>query len=268
VRRSNTRACDLLLMVGLAWLPTACGGDECQRGEVRCSENAAQYCDYREESDQLIWFSESCGAAFCKLSNDPASPKPFCAKSAEPDPRCAASVYFEYCEGNQVIGCHQGYVEHTVDCTTGEIFGPGYWMGPPANACVAQDNAALCVLSSEPNPACPTDTIATAEFPPYRSVCDGDKALMCFYEYVALVQATCPAGGTCVTEEYSSFCALTSAPDPECPASTNDYAMQPSFCRNGVTEYCNAGWIIRQDTCTSGTQCVDTPHGYSICQAI
>ena len=264
VRWSNTTARDLLLMVGLAWLPTACGGDECQRGEVRCSDNAAQVCDYRTESDQLDWSTNDCGAAFCKLSNDPGSPRPFCAKSMEPDPRCASSAYFEFCDGNQVIGCHQGYVEHTVDCTTGETFGPGYQVGPSANACVAQADAAQCVLSSVPNPACPTDTVATPELAPLRDVCDGDNVLICFYEFAEQVE-NCPTGGTCVPDKY--FCALATAPDPECPIIV-PAGFDPSFCRNGVMEHCRDGWVIREDTCATGTRCVDGSSGQATCQVI
>jgi len=271
VRWSNMWACDLLLLAGLAWLAPGCLSDECRRGEVRCNDNRAQSCDFASsDSDRLEWLGTDCGTAFCKLSNDPASPKPFCAQSADPDPRCAASTYFEFCDGNQVIGCHQGYVEHTVDCQTGRTFGPGYWMSPMTiGECVAQESAALCVLSATPNPVCPTDTVATVEWAPFRSVCDGNQVLTCFYEYVASVDQTCPASGACVaaeSTEFPPFCALENTVDPQCPASAIAGA-QPSFCRNDAIEFCESGWVTREEPCESGTRCVDAGGGFSYCQA-
>jgi len=266
VRWSN-RTRNLLLTAALVSLCTACGGDECRRGEARCDDNVAEYCDYASsDSGILRWLGTDCGAAYCKLSKDPASPHPFCAKSAEPDPRCVPASDFEFCEGNQVTGCHQGYVEHTVDCTTGAVFGPAYWMNPvTVGACVGHERTALCVPSSEPNGACPTNTTASAGFTTLRSVCAGNQILSCFYEYLVQIDATCSASGACVSIGDVHFCALETATNPSCPA-TAMAGAEPSFCRNGIIEFCTSGWVIREEVCAAGTTCVNMSGGFAVCQ--
>ena len=262
VTPTHTFVLGLLGFVAALGLFAGCrDSDECAAGQVRCNGNSAEYCDLpSSDSGTLRWITSDCGDGVCKLSNDSDSPHPFCATTANPDPRCEAKGEFEFCEGNQVMGCHQGYIEHTVNCTTGDSFGPPYRMSPSTTGfCVSQDGAALCAASTEPDPACPKDTVATATSAPMRIVCSGEKRLNCFYGWVAFAES-CPMGGTCVPHEYP-FCALTKTSEPECPID----AAEASFCRNGVTEHCRYGWITWEDRCEAGTKCTMSPAGYAIC---
>jgi hypothetical protein len=84
-------------------------GDECAAGQVRCNGNSAEYCDLSSsDSGTLRWITSNCGDVVCTLSTDSDSPHPFCATTANPDPRCEAKGEFEFCEANQVMGCHHG----------------------------------------------------------------------------------------------------------------------------------------------------------------
>jgi hypothetical protein len=235
--------------------------DECELGQARCNGNAAQYCDTaNSDSDRLVWTGADCGDGYCKLSTDSNSPKPFCATTETPDPRCSDGQDVEFCDGNVVIGCHQGYVEHSVDCRTGDSFGPRRRISPmPTGYCVAKEGAALCALASEPNPACPTDTVATAMTEPVRTVCAGDKLLTCFYEWAVLTE-DCPTGGACVPHEYP-FCALSQTREPECL----ENSAESAFCRNGLIEHCRYGWIVWEEACEGDTSCAMTSVGTPMC---
>jgi hypothetical protein len=251
--RSGKRRVICSVLVALAIASNGCNFDECPRDAVRCNGKLAQECVPRGSDDPtLAWYTTDCGDGYCHLStsSDPGDRDPFCAQTVEPDPNCAAkagATDFLYCNGNEVIACHQGYVESTFDCSTGQTWGDAVRTGSPRTAwgyCVTMSTSVSCAVEPMPDPLC-------SNVPADTGVCDGNRLLICTDGYV--VEAyPCPSTGTCVPNEHRAFCAMTSTPEAACPLDATGYYI----CKDGLVSQCEYGYVVyQQKPCPTGWTC-------------
>jgi hypothetical protein len=218
---------------------------------VRCENNRAEVCQSQETGDGSIyvWSRTDCGEGSCQLSRE-AQPFPFCTIGKQPDARCALASESSLCEGNVLLGCHDGFLVSSTDCSGGPseiISGPA--AGTPA-FCVTAHGSAFCAAEEQPNPLCAKDD-------GYGRACDGNDMLQCLDGYL-MDRSTCPAPGTCATSVIV-FCAL--APAADC----NPVQDGGSFCRDGAVEECYYGWITSERACDPGTTCQQTSKDTALC---
>lgn len=190
-------------LLGMAILP-GCGdaGEQCTESEVRCEGNEIQVCTREDHDGRLYWAKRSCAPGVCKLSQTPRGP--FCARDSEPDARCADGQARSLCAGNEVLNCREGFVESSLDCTTGAAF-PSYKPGLPAigpsadsGFCSTTAGRSFCAIEPGPNQSCGTSDEA----------CDGDDVLDCNGEY-ATARYPCGANATCAVVDGDADCRTT-----------------------------------------------------------
>jgi hypothetical protein len=238
-------------LLTLLMLLSACNRDECVAGQARCDGNVAQFCAGGEHGEGSHWGSTDCGAGFCQLSKDKDG-FAFCATTKEPDARCASAMsdggpanayqLFEFCQDDEAVGCREGYVDRSINCSTGESFGAQIHATASVGHCESVDNLAFCALDPKPNALCQAAMGDQA--------CDGDKMLNCLEGYV-VSRSDCPPTGTCVTNPLA-YCTLEKTRAPECPPGN----VNVSFCRNGIIEGCTFGWVTYEEPCGQGYTCV------------
>lgn len=166
----------------------ACGGDDegdvpdagaqlCELGEARCEGDTARNCKSPCEDDPecgTFWEDEACandetctvtpnGGAFCSLSDGP-------------EPRCASRT--AYCDDDALINCRDEYPDTRYDCTQEDL-----------TCAEAADGAAICALSTAPDPRCTEDGVSL------QTVCDGNTLVECFLDF-ATSETEC---ASCVT---------------------------------------------------------------------
>jgi hypothetical protein len=178
--RSLLMLCSLIFLSAVA---SGCdgNGDECSYGDVRCLGNTAQSCERRDGAGDY-WQSSSCGDSFCKTWEEE-PPFVFCAQSSSRTPVCGRGVR-SLCRGNEVVDCRDGYVVHTLNCTTGRVFPETSAAQPETileNAtartgyCRSAVNIAFCSLDPEPTPVC--------KDLPETSVCSENTLVICSADY-------------------------------------------------------------------------------------
>ena len=232
-----------ILSVGVA----RCRGDQCTGGQTRCNGNVTEYCGEAGSDDPtLVWNGYDCGARFCQPIMDPdISAYPLCTLTKQPDPRCASADQLEFCDGDVVVGCRNGYVLFTANCTTGATVGREYianWFVKAGTYCSSSGTWAQCTPEPTPNPLCPAA-------PASAWVCDGSRTLECVQGYAAAI-TSCP-NGACFLGAGRTYCSLAQAADPVCSPDQEYF----DFCRGGVIEHCLYGWIVSQETCGTNYTC-------------
>jgi hypothetical protein len=220
---------------------------------MRCDGNVAEICEsaYSDSSAPLIWHKTDCGDGVCLLSQD-ASPRPFCALSDQPDPRCATASGPLTCDADLLLQCYQGYATSTLDCITGASEGAGA-VSPRLSeetrgACVTSFGDSFCAQTEQLDPRCPAEG-------GYAAVCDNNQLLECQSGHVLHLQS-CPSSGSCVSGEYP-FCSVEAAPEPLCPPD----AAARYVCREGLALHCHFGWVDWTETCGEGTVCTPSSSG-------
>jgi hypothetical protein len=191
----------LRLMIGSFWaalLVSACGGDECVLGEVRCMGNRPELCVAPEEGADPRWIPTSCEAGFCREPSEPNSAA-LCAQTEQPVPECGDGQR-SLCRGNEAVDCRDGYVVRALDCTTGAVFpaSASPQPGVPDGFCMTLLDGAFCALEEVENPLCNGASFA---------VCDGNELLSCLAGFV-YARSSCSGDTTCVAEQPHATCAV------------------------------------------------------------
>ena len=199
VRGRHTDVILLLCVTMLAFVFPGCGADECSNGQpAHCEGNVAMICDDVHENGTFQWIRQDCGVGFCQLPTAQGE-LPFCSETHDPDPRCApfsSTNFLELCQDNKVVGCRYGYVDHSVDCTTGATFGPIFTEGASSGTCVSSaNNSAFCALEPTPSSDC---QLTEASF---GRACKGDQLLVCQSGGYLVKREDCPPG-TCVSTPF------------------------------------------------------------------
>jgi hypothetical protein len=107
----------LLIFCSASGLFGCLPSDQCQNGQFRCVDNAAQNCSPIEDGNgsHTDWARSPCEAKYCRDDGVMA----FCALETEPDPRCTfddQQLTSAHCEGSTLIWCDGGYVTSRRDC--------------------------------------------------------------------------------------------------------------------------------------------------------
>lgn len=204
-----------------------CDRDECEAGQLRCSDNIAETCSqsYSDGSAPLIWVREDCGEGVCRVTGGEA----FCAVDDQPDPRCAVGSDQAVCDGATRVSCRHGFAAALEDCSAGE------------GHCVDTAFGAECAFSSSPTALCPPAA--------YASACDANTLIHCVDAYVVARE---PCGARfCATTPGYPFCASSSEPDPLCP-------LEPAasrVCDGDVVVECAYGYRSYESPCDPGQRC-------------
>jgi len=247
-------------LVGLviAFGAAGCQANQCERGQIRCNGNVAEYCGEPGTDDHdLVWNGRDCGQGFCQPIRGSWDSYPICSLGEGPDPRCAGADGLQFCDGNTVVVCHLGYVVTRTDCTTGNITGDALSSDFATNGhCVSSETWASCALDAAPSPLC-------TSLPPGRhgTVCDGNDVLECGHGYALRVSWHCESTQTCVLDT-EAFCSATATPDRNCLQSD-----PLSFvCKDGNIADCHYGYVQAEKVCPSGTTC-QLDHGTPYCES-
>jgi hypothetical protein len=108
-----------------------------------------------------------------------------------------------------------------------------------------------CAAEPTPEPSC----VAAVLKPGARlnlSACTADgRAVTCVAGYVNQVLATCASPELCISTAAPTACAVTSAPDPRCPAATPTFGHTTS-CLGDHALTCAAGYLVEDRDCGAG----------------
>lgn len=252
-------------LTGCLWLglvvalgAAGCQANECERGQIRCNGNVAEYCGEPGTDDHyLVWNGRDCGEGFCHPIRAPDDSYPVCSLGEGPDPRCAGADGLRFCDGNTVVLCHLGYVVTTTDCSTGNITGNTLLSDFARNGhCVSSGTWASCALDAAPSPLC-----ASLPSQGDGTVCDGNNVLECGHGYALRVSWRCESTQTCVWDT-EAFCSATATPDRNCLQSD-----PISFvCKDGKIAHCHYGYVQAEEVCRSPRTCKEELGGPS-CQS-
>jgi hypothetical protein len=145
-------------------------------GQSRCRDNVVEVCRSPDSGeDDPVWEREDCGSGVCMAG---LGDEAFCARSAEPDPRCEPVEVGSSCDGDELVDCKHGLATtRSADCSSAGRY------------CVVTPEFAFCNASSEPDPLCPAE-----EYPAH--VCDGNVVVGCAYGY-RTGESACGSSSVC-----------------------------------------------------------------------
>lgn len=115
VRRSLALAALVVLQAAPFSLGAGCD-DGCSKDDSECDGNKILRCYQGDLSSSTNWGVEKfCKGTCVELPPGPQqSPRPICALSSEPDPRC--EPHGEGCDGKSVIFCREGFLTGIFSC--------------------------------------------------------------------------------------------------------------------------------------------------------